>query len=91
MQQDVRKCDGGHFVDSRDDRFGIRREATDSEVAMVTLTPLLDIPTDVPDPRRAEGKIYKLRILLPFRSLPSCVVAIPIAALSPSSIPIAGC
>ena len=27
---------------------------------MVTFSPLLDLLADIPDPRRAEGKLYKL-------------------------------
>ncbi|MGC8527233.1 hypothetical protein [Acidiphilium sp.] len=37
---------------------------------MATFTPLLDILADVPDPRRAEGKLYKL----PFVLLPGFAV-----------------
>ncbi len=36
---------------------------------MATFTPLLDILADVPDPRRAEGKIYKLPFVLLFSIL----------------------
>lgn len=34
--------------------------ATEPEVAVVTFSPLLDMLADIPDPRRAEGKLYKL-------------------------------
>jgi len=30
------------------------------EVAVAVFSPLLDVLADVPDPRRAEGKLYKL-------------------------------
>jgi len=30
------------------------------EVAVAAFSPLLDVLADVPDPRRAEGKLYKL-------------------------------
>ncbi len=36
---------------------------------MATFTPLLDILADVPDPRRAEGKLYKLPHVLLFSIL----------------------
>ena len=36
---------------------------------MVTFSPLLDLLADIPDPRRAEGKLYKLpHVLLFFHS-----------------------
>jgi len=40
--------------------------ATDSEVAVAAFSPLLDVLTDVPDPRRAEGKLYQLPHVLLF-------------------------
>ncbi len=36
---------------------------------MTTLSPLLDILADVPDPRRAQGKLYKLPYMLLFSIL----------------------
>ena len=36
---------------------------------MTTLSPLLDVLADVPDPRRAEGKLYKLPYVLLFSIL----------------------
>jgi len=39
--------------------------ATGSEVAVAAFSPLLDVLADVPDPRRAQGQLYKLpRVLL---------------------------
>jgi len=39
------------------------------EVAVAVFSPLLDVLTDVPDPRRAEGKLYKLPHVLLFSLL----------------------
>ena len=36
---------------------------------MVTFSPLLDLLADIPDPRRAEGKLYKLPHVLLFSIL----------------------
>jgi hypothetical protein len=43
--------------------------ATGSEVAVAAFSPLLDVLADVPDPRRAEGKLYKLPYVLLFSIL----------------------
>ncbi len=43
--------------------------ATGLEVAVAAFSPLLDILADVPDPRRAEGKLYKLPYVLLFSIL----------------------
>jgi DDE family transposase len=43
--------------------------ATESEVAVAAFSPLLDVLADVPDPRRAEGKLYKLPHVLLFSIL----------------------
>jgi hypothetical protein len=43
--------------------------ATESEVAVVAFSPLLDVLADVADPRRAEGKIYDLSHVLLFAIL----------------------
>ncbi len=43
--------------------------ATASEAAMATFVPLLDLLAEVPDPRRAEGKLYKLPYVLLFSIL----------------------
>jgi hypothetical protein len=40
-----------------------------SEVAVAAFSPLLDLLADVPDPRRAEGKLYKLPHVLLFSIL----------------------
>ncbi len=39
------------------------------EVALAAFSPLLDVLADVPDPRRAEGKLYKLPHVLLFAIL----------------------
>ena len=39
------------------------------EVALATFSPLLDLLAEVPDPRRAEGKLYKLPYVLLFSIL----------------------
>jgi hypothetical protein len=39
------------------------------EVAVAVFSPLLDVLADVPDPRRAEGKLYKLPHVLLFSIL----------------------
>jgi len=39
------------------------------EVAVAVFSPLLDVLADVPDPRRAEGKLYKLPYVLLFAIL----------------------
>lgn len=39
------------------------------EVAVAAFSPLLDVLADVPDPRRAEGKLYKLPYVLLFSIL----------------------
>jgi hypothetical protein len=36
------------------------------EVAVAAFSPLLDVLAEVPDPRRAEGKLYKLPYVLLF-------------------------
>jgi hypothetical protein len=43
--------------------------ATHSEVAVATFAPLLDLLTDVPDPRRGQGQLYKLPYVLLFSIL----------------------
>jgi len=43
--------------------------ATESEVAVAAFSPLLDVLADVPDPRRAEGKLYQLPHVLLFAIL----------------------
>ncbi len=43
--------------------------ATGMEVALAAFSPLLDVLADVPDPRRAEGKLYKLPHVLLFAIL----------------------
>jgi DDE_Tnp_1-associated len=43
--------------------------ATESEVAVAAFSPLLDILAQVPDPRRAEGKLYTLPHVLLFSIL----------------------
>jgi DDE_Tnp_1-associated len=43
--------------------------ATESEVAVAAFSPLLDILAQVPDPRRAEGKLYTLPHVLLFSVL----------------------
>ena len=45
------------------------RTATESGVAVAAFAPLLDLLGDVPDPRRAEGKLYKLPHVLLFSIL----------------------
>jgi hypothetical protein len=43
--------------------------ATEEEVAVAAFAPLLDLLAEVPDPRRAEGKLYKLPYVLLFAIL----------------------
>ncbi len=43
--------------------------ATGWEIAVAAFSPLLDVLADVPDPRRAEGKLYKLPHVLLFSIL----------------------
>jgi hypothetical protein len=43
--------------------------ATGSEVAVAVFSPLLDVLADVPDPRRAQGQLYKLPHVLLFAIL----------------------
>ena len=43
--------------------------ATEGEVAVASFAPLLDLLAEVPDPRRAEGKLYKLQYVLLFSIL----------------------
>ncbi len=43
--------------------------ATGWEIALAVFSPLLDVLADVPDPRRAEGKLYKLPHVLLFSIL----------------------
>jgi len=43
--------------------------ATGWEIAVAVFSPLLDVLADVPDPRRAEGKLYKLPHVLLFSIL----------------------
>jgi len=43
---------------------------------VTTLSPLLDVLADVPDPRRAEGKLYKLPYVLLFFRNPLCKVTL---------------
>jgi hypothetical protein len=40
-----------------------------SEVAVAAFSPLLDVLSDVPDPRRAQGRLYKLPYVLLFAIL----------------------
>jgi len=57
------------FGDSRDEQFLTLGKATESEVAVAAFSPLLDVLTEVPDPRRAEGKLYALPHVLLFAIL----------------------
>jgi len=43
--------------------------ATGMEVAVAAFSPLLDVLADVPDPRRAQGQLYKLPYMLLFSIL----------------------
>ena len=56
---------------------------------MAAFSPLLDVLADVPDPRRAEGKLYKLPHVLLFSILAIVTGLTRIAASSPSSTSIA--
>lgn len=45
------------------------RAATEVEVAVAIFSPLLDVLAEIPDPRRAEGKLYQLPYVLLFAIL----------------------
>ena len=55
--------------DSRTGRCLTPDKATELEVAVVMCSPLLELLADIPDPRRAEGKLYKLPHVLLFSIL----------------------
>ena len=60
------------WVDARDSRIVeclTHRAATELEVAVTTHVPLMSLLELVPDPRRAEGKLYKLPHVLLFSIL----------------------
>jgi DDE_Tnp_1-associated len=55
------------------------------EVAVTAFTPLLGLLEEVPDPRRAEGKVYRLPYVLLFSILAIVSGASHTAASPPSS------
>ncbi len=56
-------------MDSRNGQSLTPGKATKPEVAIATFSPLLELLADIPDPRRAEGKLYKLPHVLLFSIL----------------------
>ena len=60
---------GRRHWDSRNGKCLTPGKATEPEVVVVTFSPLLDLLADIPDPRRAEGKLYKLPHVLLFSIL----------------------
>jgi len=57
------------LADSRIGLAPIPGAATLSEVAVAAFAPLLELLAEIPDPRRAEGKLYKLPHVLLFSIL----------------------
>jgi hypothetical protein len=75
------------LADSRIGLALIPGAATESEVAVAAFTPLLEVLAEIPDPRRAEGKLYKLPHVLLFSILAAANCRQPTPVVGSARLP----